>query len=187
MTCIVAVSNPTTKEVVMGGDRAISDVLNGITITAKHSKVFQWGSYLFGYAGDIRAGKIVQYQFEPPEPNELIELDHFMNIEFVNSLKACFAENEYEVSKDEHNAGFGLIVATDGRIFEITSQFEAIEYSTNYIAIGSASEYALGSLHTTEFFKNVTMNQRVEYALAAAAEFSTTCSAPFDIISIGEK
>lgn len=187
MTCIVAISNPITKEIIIGGDRAISDVLNGITITAKNPKVFQWGSYLFGYAGDIRAGKIVQYSFEPSEPSPHMELDHFMNTEFISALKTCLAENEYEVSKEEHNAGFGLIVAVNGRIFEITSQFEAIEYSTNYIAIGSASDYALGSLHTTEFIKNVTMKQRVEYALATAAEFSTTCSAPFDIISIGEK
>jgi len=187
MTCIVAISNPTTKEIIIGGDRAISDTLNGITITSKHPKVFKWNSYLIGYAGDIRAGKVVQYQFAPPEPNPDIDLDYFMNTEFISNLKSCFSDNEYEISKEDHSTGFGLIVAINGRIFEITSQFEAIEYTTNYIAIGSASDYALGSLHTTEFIKNITMKQRVEYALTAAAEYSTTCSAPFDIIDIGEK
>lgn len=187
MTCIVAVSNPLTQEVIMGGDRAISDILNGITITSKHPKIFKWNSYLIGYAGDIRVGKIVQYQFTPPEPSKDIELDYFMNTEFINSLRTCLADNEYEINKEDNNAGFGLIIAINGRIFEITSQLEAIEYSTNYIAIGSAADYAFGSLHTTEFIKNVTMKQRVEYALAAAAEYSTTCATPFDIISIGEK
>jgi len=186
MTCIVAVSNPINNSIVIGGDRAISDAINGITITTKHPKVFKWGSYLFGYAGDIRAGKIVQYYFEPDEPQKDMELDEYMNRFFVSQLKQCLDDSEYEINKEDSNSGFGLVVAVNGHIFEITSQFEAIEYATNYVAIGSASEYALGSLHSTEFNKKITMKQRVEYALAAAAEFSTTCSAPFDIISIGE-
>jgi hypothetical protein len=186
MTCIVAIGDPRTKQSVIAGDRAISDVNQGFISMSKHPKIFMINPYLIGYAGDIKAGKIIQYYFQPSEPNADIELDCHMNTIFMSELKYCFEENEYEPNKEEHST-FGLIVAVYGRIFEITSSFEALEYTTNYMAIGSASEYALGSLHTTELNNKIKIRDKAMYALQAAAAFSPSCSEPFDILSIGEK
>lgn len=186
MTCIVAIGNPLTKEAIIAGDRAVSDTAQGFIAMSKHPKIFMMNSFLMGYAGDIKFGKIIQYYFQPSEPNSDIDLDEHMNTIFMSELKQCLAENEYEPNKEEHST-FGLIVAIDGRVFEITVDFEALEFTTNYMAIGSASEYALGSLHTTELNKKMTIRDKAMHALSAAAHFSPSCSEPFDILTIGEK
>jgi ATP-dependent protease HslVU (ClpYQ) peptidase subunit len=186
MTCIVAIVNPITKESVMAGDRAISDVGQGFIAMSRHPKIFMFHPFLIGYAGDVKVGKLIQYYFEPSQPQTNIDLDEHMNTIFVSELKHLLSENEYETNKEEHST-FGLVVAIEGRIFEITEGFEALEYTTNYMAIGSASEYALGSLHTTELNNKITIRDKAVYALSAAAAFSPSCSEPFDILSIGEK
>lgn len=191
MTCIVAVGDPKTKVVFMGGDRAISDA-GGFISTAAHPKVCKKNSYVFGYAGSVKFGKLIEYCFEPPVYSEKKDgdLDRFMNTKFVSSLKAFLEEQQFDMFEHKEEIGSsmsGLLVGIEGRIFEVEYELAAIEYADNYAAIGSASEYATGALaaykniYGTKYIKESIIN-----ALKVAAKHSTTCSEPFDIVSLGE-
>jgi hypothetical protein len=191
MTCIVAIGDPISKITVMGGDRAVSDN-SGFIATSAHPKVFVRYQYLFGYAGSIRFGKLIQYGFEPPVyvPELDGDLDEFMNTIFCPQLKSFLEENQFEMFDHKEEIGpsvSGLIVGIEGRIFEIEYDLAAIEYADNYAAIGSASEYAVGALSA---YKNIHgskyLTEQINGALRVAAKHSTTCSAPFDILTIGE-
>jgi len=192
MTCIVAIGNPSTKTVVMGGDRAISDS-RGYIANSAHSKVIRNCQYLFGYAGSVRFGKLIEHCFEPPDYRGQHldgDLDQFMNTIFMANFKAFLQENEFDMFDHREEVGSSvseLLVGIEGRIFNIEYELAAIEFMDNYAAIGSASECAVGAIAT---YKNIYgtkyMKENIKNALKVAAKHSTTCSEPFDILVIGE-
>jgi 20S proteasome alpha/beta subunit len=176
----------------MGGDRAISDS-NGYITRSAHPKVFRRYQYLFGYAGSVKFGKLIEHGFEPPTyrgEDADGELDEFMNTDFVEALSAFLEEKTFSMFDDKPEIGAstsGLLVGIEGRIFEIEYELAAIEFADNYAAIGSATEFAIGALATHKnIYGKKYLKNNITNALKVAAKHSTTCSEPFDIVMIGE-
>lgn len=176
MTCIVALKHE--KKIYIGGDRCLSD--DSFLMSTTDPKIFKKDKMVIGYAGSVRMGKVLKYDFEPPKP-DLRNLDSYLNIDFINALKECFDRNNLKLDSpnQEQNDTGSLIVGIHGRIFEIESDWQVCEYLNDYLAIGSGTGFALGSFYSTS---NLEPQERVKLALEAADKFVTTVCQPFDYI-----
>jgi ATP-dependent protease HslVU (ClpYQ) peptidase subunit len=58
-------------------------------------------------------------------------------------------------------------------------------FQTDYLSVGSGSEYALGSLYATSAWADG--KKRVRTAIEAAVKYSPSCMGPVDVVSILNK
>lgn len=178
MTCIVAIAQD--NKVYMGADAGGSDDEIGVIFNFKDQKVFTKDKYIIGYAGSYRFGKLLQHTFElPPVPNNLKtseQLDKFINGVVMASLRK--QSKDLDLDKDELD--FDCIFGINGHIFEVSNGWFALEPEMPFLATGSGMKYAMGSLYTTQPWKDPI--QRLNVALSAAAEYAMSVSAPFTIL-----
>lgn len=176
MTCIVAITDGT--KVYMGGDSAAAEVESQFVSARVEPKVFIRGEFIIGYAGSFRFGKLVEHIFEFPDPAKNIE--HFMNTEFINSLRECAEENKVDVSEDK-DAG-ELLIGIRGEIYEFNSDWHVGKDINNFNAIGSGASYALGSLFSSKRYKDP--YARINLALEASEAFSPFVRRPFTLLEL---
>lgn len=174
MTCIAVLKQD--DSIWMAGDRGASDDDTIFPLTAP--KVFKIGPYLLGYAGSMD-GERIRHNFKPPLPKGK-DLDKFMYTEFLLALRKFYEEWWVDVSKD---SDFGMIICVDGKIYEHNAvDMSLTQYNSDYLAMGSGSELAMGALFATRNQKNG--KRRVQTAVEAAIAYSTSCMGPVDVIGI---
>lgn len=179
MTVIAAVVNENGAYI--AGDRGASD--SNVIFPLAHPKVWQSGSYLFGYYGSMD-GEKVMYNFHPPALKTK-NIDKFMLTEFTQALKAFYDEHFVFATQDK-DLDFGMIVVADKYIYEHDAgTMSMTRFQTDHLSVGSGSEYALGSLHTTEPWSDG--KRRVRVAIEAAVRYSPSCMGPIDVVSIPTK
>jgi ATP-dependent protease HslVU (ClpYQ) peptidase subunit len=171
MTCIVGIANG--SDVYIGGDSGVSDEEN--ILPAKNSKVFFNGQYKIGYAGSVGIGQLAKYITTPPPGDDI---EKTLRTIFVKRLKELIDEYGGFNYLEENQTDW--LIGIHGRLFEISSEdWQVCEYDES--SIGSGSSIALGSLYTSrEIYTDIKM--RLEIALLAACELSTTCLLPVKII-----
>lgn len=178
MTCVAAVVH--NGKIYMGADSAGSDEETGVIFKFKSPKVFKRDKYMIGYAGSYRYGKLLQYTFElPPVPANLKtaeQLDKFVN----NVVMASLRKQSKDLDLDKDEMDFDCVFGINGHLFEVSNGWFALEPEMPFLAIGSGLKYAMGSLYTTQPWKDP--YQRLNVALSSAAEYSMSVSAPFTII-----
>jgi len=181
MTCIAAVAKD--GKVYMGGDSAMTDEGSGIVSRMHLPKVFIKGEYIVGYAGSARFGKLMQHVFEYPKPIQSIktseQLDAFLNGVVVTALRKQAQEMSLEKEEKED---FQVLIGLRGHLFEFDEDWAMFEVGRNYNAVGSGAAVALGSLFTTEAWKDP--NKRIRVALEASSLYTPYVGEPFDILSI---
>jgi len=179
MTCIVAVAK--NGVVHMGGDTGGVDTDSGLLFTYKDPKVFIRKGYLIGYAGSYSFGKMLQHTLDLPDiphgVNSPESVEKFVNGVVMPSLRK--QAKALDLSNDESD--FDCLFGIKGHIFEVFNDWFALEPTNSFASVGSGSHIAFGSLYTTETWKDPV--QRINVALRAAAEYSTSVSGPFTILS----
>ena len=187
MTCIVAYER--NGEVWVGGDGAGVSFPN---ITARgDAKVFRNGDYLFGFTSSFRMGQLLRYRFDP-EPCPDWDLEKHMATTFVDSVRECFDEYGYlQKSHGGAESGGTFIVATQGRIFTIQSDFQVAWNKVPYEAIGCGEAFAMGAMYALNNSSGLlppihalSPQYIVEKALDAASEFSAGVCRPYTILKI---
>jgi len=175
MTCIVGVKN--ASGVYLGGDSAISS--NNLIQIMIDPKVWKKGRFIFGYAGTLRVGQLIKYKLKIPPINKR-EPTQYMVTAFVDAMRKCLknagAAREEHKEEEQDNQ---FLIGFNGHLFEIDSAYSICEVADPYIAIGSGTEYALGSLHATV---GEPINDRVIKALKAASYFSDSVGPPFHVV-----
>lgn len=177
MTCIVALVDRDTNISYIGGERGASD--DSMIWEMARSKIWREKGYLFGFAGVFAIEKL-KHNFDPPPPPTHAtdeQLDAFMNTTFIEALESVY--DDMHIDKSENG---GLIIVVGNRIFIHNSEdMSATMIANSYIADGSGSQYAVGSLFTSDNWSD--QEDRVICALSAAIKFSPSCSGFIDIIS----
>lgn len=120
------------------------------------SKVAANGRYLLGAAGDVRAINILHHVFQPPTPTPATrgrKLDTFITAKFIPALRACFEAEGYvrgdkDSSSSKAEIDSSVIVAINGVIYVIENDYSWTSDSTGVYALGSGSQYAIGSIHS---------------------------------------
>lgn len=175
MTCIAALVQD--GKAYIAGDRGASD--GDLIMSIENPKVWRHGEYLLGYYGTMH-GEILQNFFEPPKVSGPV--DKFMKTTFRKALKSLYEEwNLRDEEKD-----FGLIICVRGKIYEHNgSDLSMTTYDSPFLASGSGGSYAMGSLYSTQNYKDP--KKRLRIALESAVEYSASCRGPIDILSDEEK
>jgi 20S proteasome alpha/beta subunit len=171
MTCIIAMIK--NNNAIIAADRGASDT--NIILPLATSKIWQKNKYLFGYYGGME-GELVKDNFTPPEMPKT-DIDVFMRGTFLLKLKDFYEQSG--INKD--TSELGLIVIAGNYIYEHNiTDMSMSRYETDYLACGSGSEYAFGSLYSTSTYKDSI--KRVKIALEAAIKYSPSCLGPIDIL-----
>lgn len=123
MTVIVGIVG--SRGVLMGADSAVSDTY--VKLTMGEPKIRDFDGTLVGYSGSITVGRAILRQIEQNQPLDIV---HFIE---TTTLQ-----------RPMHGTSF--LVIQNREIWEI-EEGAAIRLQSNYGAIGSGMQYALGSLH----------------------------------------
>ena len=116
-------------------------------------KAVERGSYIISGAGNYRALQVVLHGWTPPlvTVKAKANLYEFAINKVVPSIKAALTEAGVEFNKtsdnDDDKFELSLLVAINGTIFEIDSDFAVGMNSTNFYGIGSGGDFAVGALH----------------------------------------
>jgi ATP-dependent protease HslVU (ClpYQ) peptidase subunit len=179
MTCIVGVIDLVKQTVIIGGDSSSSNDEN--IFIRKDSKVFTNGPFVIGCAGSFRMIQLLKYSFVPPEIGEK-DIFEYMCTDFINNVRQCFREGGYiQRFQDGDEKGGIFLVGYKNRLFLIDIDFQVAEHIDNYSSIGCGSNFALGSLHTSNN-EMYSPKERVLLALEAATYLSPFVIAPFTLI-----
>ena len=171
MSCIIGLVDK--KKVYLGSD-GIASTEDGDKHPVNAIKIFRRGSYLFGYAGSIRTGQIVQrstYKI----PTNIWGWPDLIREQITTKGVIFTTEGNGELQ------GSNFIIAHKGKLYELLCDFQLNEVNEiGYTAIGSGSTVALGSLYTSNGL-DFTPEQRVYLALDAATQFVASCGPPYTI------
>ena len=172
MTTIVAMCK--NGNVTMGADAQVSDGSrpNRHPKMEKISKVNGW---LIAGSGDSTPCDILQNMFVPPIPTikERENLYKFMIIKFVPAMRECLDENGWKKENEDKDAGFSMLFAFDGEVFDIGDDFSVLLNSDGIYGVGNGSQFAIGALYA---------GASVEKALEIAANNDIYTSGPFQIV-----
>lgn len=166
-------------KVYIGGDSAIS---HGTHVRVmSNSKVYKRGEVVFGGAGSWRAIQIVAHEMQIPPVIEGQSPREYVMHGVVDCLREALKWNGH-THKDRKPEDFAgqVLVGFRGHLFEIDPEFAVVEYPEKYVAIGSGSKYALGSLASTQG-SSLTPEERVLLALDISARFDAFVKPPFEV------
>ena len=176
MTTILGVQN--ADGCVIASDSRVAEG-GKIYTHPKMVKAIERGSYIIAGAGGYRALQVVLHGWEPPFVNAKAKqnLYEFVINKVATSLKTTLVEAGIEFNKGSEDSDnkfeLQLLIAINGNIFEIDSEFSVSMNDTGFYAIGSGGDYALGALHA-----GVTVLD----AMRIAALNNNGTSAPFHIL-----
>ena len=176
MTTIVGMQ--TENGCVIASDSRVAD--NGKVYTHPDMvKAVERGNYIIAGAGDYRALQVVLHGWQPPivTAKAKTNIYEFAINKVAPSLKSTLNEAGIDFNKVSDNSDdkfeLQLLIAINGTILEIDSDFAIAMNDTNLYAIGSGGDYALGALHA---------GASVLDAMRIAALNNNGTSAPFHII-----
>lgn len=174
MTCIVGLVHD--GDVYLGGDSA---GVAGLDVTVRADrKVVRNGDFLFGFTTSFRMGQLLGFRLSPPARAPEADIFRFMVVDFIDAVRGCLKDGGYAQRVNDIESGGNFLVAYEGRLFQICSDYQVGEVPHGFDAVGCGANFALGSLASTE---GMDPYARVLKALEVAEEFSGGVRAPFHI------
>lgn len=175
MTCIVGIAQEGI--VYIGGDRGASD---GSSIASLATpKVYIRDEWIFGYAGSIGIGQIMQI-IDIPILKEDDDPFLVLRMDLVDQFKNMLEHNGITMNEDNDT---DILIGCRGRLFEFSpSDWSVAEIKET--AIGSGGNFALGSLCTSSLYIDQDPIERIGMALGSAITYSPSCQGPIDILYI---
>jgi ATP-dependent protease HslVU (ClpYQ) peptidase subunit len=172
VTCIVGIVDDGV--IYIGGDRGASD--GSAIVSLATPKVYIRDEWIFGYAGSLGIGQIMQIINIP-----ILEEDDdpfiILRMDIVDAFKAMIDAQGITLNEDNDT---DILIGCRGRLFEFSpSDWSVAEIKQT--AIGSGGNFALGSLHTSIDADPI---DRIGIALGAAITYSPSCQGPIDILYI---
>lgn len=176
MTCVVGIVRK--DGVYLGAD---SGAFNEDDLTynvRKDEKIFKRGEMIIGFCSSFRMGQLLRYRLEIPKHPRGVEDLEFMSTLFIDAVKTCFEQNDYDDFKEED---CNFMVGYRGSLYVIMQDFQVAVHDEGYAAIGSGEAIAVGALYAT---KDENPEKSLEIALNAAENHSMAVKKPFKYISL---
>jgi len=178
MTCIVGLVDK--GKVYIGGDSAAVWTGSLGMVVRNDRKVFRNGDFVMGFTSSFRMGQLLAFNFNPPKPRTGVDLFAYMVTDFIDAARLSMKNGGFARVKDnfeEHGGTF--LVGYQGRLFQISDDFQVGESTHGYDAVGCGDHIALGSLFSSSGVRDA--QERVRKALQAAEAFSAGVRGPFHI------
>ena len=159
MSCIVAIKKE--NKIFMGADSMVS--INGEKkhLKSNSNKIIKGEDYIIGITGDFT---IRNYFDDFKFPNSMKEFTEKIReySEYCGLLLKC--------EEEPPMINFNMLVAWNGNLYHFLNNLMYLEFDEPYLAIGSGSHYALGSLFETSK-RNLTPEQKIIKAIECAMNF----------------
>ena len=179
MTCIVGYLHD-------GGATLAADTLasaSHLAIAAEPHKLFRSGPALVGISGGLRIGQILRFRC----PDLTLGVDGPLPslLRWIEAVRPILREAGVLRVKDgvEELTDSRLLVALDGRLFEVDSEWQAVEPRRPYWAIGSGQPFALGAFAAIDRVMGLTPKERLLRVLGIVEKFDPHVGPPFETIS----
>ena len=183
MSCIIAIA--TDRGIFMGADSAstaVGDQRGMSQITTRNKKAFKRGSILVGAVGSVRLLNILANLLKWNDILQVanVEKDTETIIQgIVEGIREAAKDRGFTKKDNDQETIFGqVLLAYRARLFEVQADLGVLEPSAGYDAIGSGTDVAMGSLHTTDG-ADIPPKDRILAALQATAEFTALVRPPF--------
>ena len=170
MSCVVGIVKDNK---VWLGSESCATTSDGERRFNKLEKIFRNGPYLIGFVGTVRPGQVLLPNYFKP-PKNVMDFPDAIIKQFGD--KGCLG---IDGEDQTYCQATNFLVAYENRLYEILVDFQMNEID-NYSAIGSGSDFATGSLHTTSF-TDLTPDKRIILALKAAVNHDMGCAGPYII------
>jgi ATP-dependent protease HslVU (ClpYQ) peptidase subunit len=186
MTCIVGlIDNGITY---IGADSLGS---NGYSkIVRKDKKVFKLkdtSNAIIGYTSSFRMGQLLMYADGLIDKLSDYEnkIDHeYLVTKFIPRVINLFENGGYSRNNNGEKTGGDFLLGYKDKLYHIEGDFQVGESMLNYDACGCGKDFALGSLATTEKYKDtLSPQERIRLALQSATEFSVGVAPPYYILN----
>lgn len=176
MTCIVALQRDGI--VYMATDSLAWD---GYTKGQIHqSKLIKRRNFLLGFSGKIRDLNLIQYKLNPRSQVVGEDLQEYVTDALSEAVRSCIRDGgSLEIDKAQEVMDSYLLVAYQGRLFRLGSDFAIDSYSRGYDAIGNCAEVALGALDQLVLNTELTPKEILTRALETAERLNPWVQKPF--------
>jgi ATP-dependent protease HslVU (ClpYQ) peptidase subunit len=182
MTCIVGITDG--KRIVMGADSAASTTDNPEIYSFATEKIFTTGEYVVGVCGSYRAGQIVRWEMDWPEPPEPgVDIEGFMVREVVKAISQALVANRFKGATEGTRVP-QFMIGLRGRLFTLTGDESVGSLKAPWMAIGSGRHSAYGALHVLAAFE-LELEDKVRRTLGAAQSQVANVREPFHLLSVG--
>ena len=145
MTCIVAVRNKETNNVLIGGDSAGVGWNHSLTVRSDE-KVFTVGPFIMGFTGSFRMGQLLRFTLKVPEQKEEQSDYEYMVTTFIDAVRECLSKGGWLTKKDDVEQIGQFLVGYKGTIYDVQSDLQVGIPSHPYSAVGCGEALALGAL-----------------------------------------
>lgn len=186
MTCIVGIEHDGV--IVVGGDTLASN--NGSVVPQYNPKVFRLrNGMIIGFTYSYRQGDLLRYSLQVP-PHDSAKTDHeYLATDFVTTVRQLFEDHKVAKTEDDVSSGGLFLLAYKGHLYRVDTDYHVGRTELGYDAVGGGADFALGSLATSETWRDPGSDEvewqrrRVEAALEAAELFSSHVRRPWLILS----
>jgi ATP-dependent protease HslVU (ClpYQ) peptidase subunit len=136
-------------------------------------KVFAKGGMLIGYTSSYRMGQLLQYGLTLPEHKPGQNLDEYMHVDFVESVRSLLRDNGYLKIDYNVESGGTFMVITSGRLYVMTRDLALMEGADTFNAVGSGEHYARAVLQTlsNEVLIDISPREALETAISVASKY----------------
>lgn len=113
------------------------------------TKVFSNNGVVFGFAGSVRIANLLKWFDcpEPPKSKKVDDLERWLVRNLVPALSRALDDAlALRVDSNEADTSSLILVAVNGRCFELSGDFSVVREGSGRYAIGSGQAYALGAL-----------------------------------------
>lgn len=183
MTCIVGLEHE--GEVWIGGDSIAVEMGSLRKSIRQDEKVFNnkhIPSMVIGFSGSFRIGQLLRYSFVPPLKPTRLSVHEYLATSFIDAVRQCFKANGTMQYRDGLECAHQFLIGYGGNLFLVDSDFQVAKLSTNYAAIGTGGDAAMGSLYTSCKQNIADPKHAITVALEASAAFNAGVSPPWTIL-----
>ena len=135
---------------VIAADAQFVDDTRSYVTPKAAGKIFKTKGYIIGICGELRPLQIIQHHmvFSEPTRSEPAELDKFMAVDFIPSLREALKSEEYIWDKD---TAWTIMVAVKGTIYLIDQDLTWTRDERGMYGEGTGGDVALGVLASAKF------------------------------------
>ena len=184
MTCIVGLEHE--GAVYLGGDSALSDADTGTLRVLREPKVFINLGVAFGCCSDLRAQQLLQYVLNVPD-RDVEQLDdmEWLVTHLMGAVRALQKKKgTVKVSESVDTQEMQFLVGYRGHLYTVEENFQVYRSVDAWASVGSGSDLAMGSMHSTAKVAGLSPEQRITMALEAAEAYNGQVRRPFHIVKL---
>ena len=152
----------------------------------KGLKVFKKKNMIFGVCGSPRIIQLLNFSLNIPEHPKKFTDYAYMGSVFIDAVRDCLKDGGFSKIDNNTETGGNFLVGYNGKIYDIDYNYSITYFDTDYAAIGSGEEIAVGAFCA---YRNMGLGlkEAIEKSIAITCDVHLYCSLPVTIKTLNYK